>query len=193
MGRVSKKQAEQNHEKIVEIACRLFREHGVENVSIAEIMKAAGLTSGGFYKHFDSKDALIEATFKLAFQQSSNTWQQVCEVEPDSSGVTAIVQHYFKKRPAERNCPILSFASQVSHLPETAASGDIYAHGVEQLFDKFHEEAAALSKLKGKTALSESETFLLFAAMVGTGLLSKAMGDSAWIHSMKTAVQAALP
>ncbi|EKU30878.1 TetR family transcriptional regulator [Alcaligenes sp. HPC1271] len=60
MGRVSREQAERNRERVLETACRLFRKHGVEGVSIGDIMKEAGLTAGAFYKQFVSKEALID-------------------------------------------------------------------------------------------------------------------------------------
>jgi DNA-binding transcriptional regulator YbjK len=58
MGRSSRAQAEQSRMRIVDAATALFRRHGVDAVSIADIMKAADMTQGGFYKHFTSKDAL---------------------------------------------------------------------------------------------------------------------------------------
>src|SRR4051812_6899602 len=62
VGRVSQAQAEENRRRVVETASRLFREQGT-HVSVADLMKAAGLTHGGFYKQFASKEALIgEAT-----------------------------------------------------------------------------------------------------------------------------------
>src|SRR6478672_2962415 len=65
MGRSSHEQAQKNRQKIVECAARLFREFGVDNVSVAEVMSAADMTIGGFYKHFESKDALVEEVFSL--------------------------------------------------------------------------------------------------------------------------------
>jgi TetR/AcrR family transcriptional repressor of nem operon len=71
MGRSSQEQAQKNRQKIVECASRLFREFGVDNVLVADVMSAADMTIGGFYKHFESKDALVEEVFSLTFEQSS--------------------------------------------------------------------------------------------------------------------------
>ena len=94
MGRVSKAQAALNRQHIVETACRLFRQHGVEGVSIADIMAAAGLTPGGFYKHFASKEVLVDEAFALAFQQAMGAWDQVAQRErPDGdSALAALVR-----------------------------------------------------------------------------------------------------
>ncbi|MFI2778954.1 TetR/AcrR family transcriptional regulator [Streptomyces sp. ALB3] len=66
MGRVSKAQAEENRRRVVETASRLFREQGT-HVSVADLMKASGLTHGGFYKQFASKEALVDEATAHAF------------------------------------------------------------------------------------------------------------------------------
>jgi TetR/AcrR family transcriptional repressor of nem operon len=58
------------HERIVREASRLFRERGFEDVTVAEVMKAAGLTHGAFYNHFDSKEALMAAAVEYAMQRT---------------------------------------------------------------------------------------------------------------------------
>jgi len=59
--KVSREQVAENRKRILDAAARLFRERGFESVTVAEVMSAAGLTHGGFYGHFDSKEALIDA------------------------------------------------------------------------------------------------------------------------------------
>ncbi|WP_327392401.1 TetR/AcrR family transcriptional regulator [Streptomyces sp. NBC_01186] len=68
MGRVSQAQAEENRRRVVETASRLFREQGT-HASVADLMKAAGLTHGGFYKQFASKEALIDEATAHAFEE----------------------------------------------------------------------------------------------------------------------------
>ena len=58
MPRVSRAEAENHRQQITEASARLFKERGVKGVSVADLMGAAGLTHGGFYGHFESKDAL---------------------------------------------------------------------------------------------------------------------------------------
>jgi len=60
--KVGREQVEANRQRILEVASRLFREHGFEGVTVAEVMQAAGLTHGGFYGYFRSKDDLIAQT-----------------------------------------------------------------------------------------------------------------------------------
>src|SRR6201987_5124627 len=98
MGRSSQEQAQKNRQKIVECAPRLFREFGGDNVSVAEVMGAADMTIGGFYKHFESKDALVEEVFSLAFDQSSMIWSEVSERKHNDPSLrpAAIVDYYLK-------------------------------------------------------------------------------------------------
>ena len=65
--RMSQAEKDRSRERIVASAARLMRERGLDGASVGEVMKAAGMTHGGFYKHFDSKDALLEAGLDRAF------------------------------------------------------------------------------------------------------------------------------
>src|SRR6476620_2081829 len=65
--RITKETTAANRERVLEAAARLFREKGVDGIAVAELMQAAGLTHGGFYNHFESKEELAAAAFKTAF------------------------------------------------------------------------------------------------------------------------------
>src|SRR5574337_1071657 len=128
MGRSSHEQALLNRAKILQCASRLFREFGVEHISVADIMSAAGMTTGGFYKHFESKDALVQEAFALAFEQASASWHRVsgkCDRSGDHDSA-AIVRHYFRKRPREQTCPMLAFAPHVTDADTGNATQAIY-------------------------------------------------------------------
>src|SRR6202161_4039484 len=76
MPRVSREQADRNRIAITEASARLFREQGVDNVSVAELMAAAGLTHGGFYGHFESKEELAGEACRWAFARSVERWKK---------------------------------------------------------------------------------------------------------------------
>lgn len=82
MGRVSQAQAAENRERIVATAARLFREHGIAGVSVADVTAEAGLTHGGFYKHFASKDALVAEAVARAFADQAATLRPPAAVLP---------------------------------------------------------------------------------------------------------------
>jgi TetR/AcrR family transcriptional repressor of nem operon len=67
--KVSREQVVENRRRILDAAAQLFRQKGFDNVTVAEVMSAAGLTHGGFYGHFDSKEALINAA--MAHEQTA--------------------------------------------------------------------------------------------------------------------------
>src|SRR5437867_6907855 len=88
--KVTREQAAANREKIVEVASTLFRKHGCDGVGVADIMKAAGLTHGGFYGHFDSKDHLAAEACSRAIRRSWEAWINASS----EGGSDAIVGNY---------------------------------------------------------------------------------------------------
>ena len=88
--KVSREQAAQNRERIVEAAARLFRERGFEGIGVADLMKEAGLTHGGFYGHFSSKDDLIAEASEHALAESLAVWSEAVW-EPHWTEVTETV------------------------------------------------------------------------------------------------------
>lgn len=190
MGRVSREQAERNRKRVLETACRLFRKHGVEAVSIGDIMNDAGLTAGAFYKQFASKEALIDQACRFAFTQSAESWERINQgYEEDAvQGFQALMRHYFKHRPQTQSCPILAFSSLASGLPADAQTTAMYREGVESLFEQFRRLA-----LQACAEQTQEHVMLLFAAMLGTGMLSRAMGDTTLTQGMQAAVLATLP
>jgi TetR/AcrR family transcriptional regulator, transcriptional repressor for nem operon len=77
--KVSREQAAQNRERIVETAAQLFRERGFEGIGVADLMKEAGLTHGGFYGHFSSKEDLIAEASSRALMRSLAVLSKVAE------------------------------------------------------------------------------------------------------------------
>lgn len=194
MGRVSREQAERNRKRVLETACRLFRKHGAEGVSIGDIMKEAGLTPGGFYKQFASKEALLNEVSEFAFMQSLQSWGKFNKKYEDDpcQGLQALMLRYFKHRPQTQSCPILAFSSLMSGLPSDTQATAIYSDGVQKLFEHFQSIAGNVQD-EQQGALSEADVMVLFAAMLGTGMMTRAMGDTAFTRDMQAAVLAALP
>jgi len=190
MGRSSRQQAEHNRAEIINAASRLFRERGVDNVSIADVMTAVGLTAGGFYRHFASKEALVNEVLFTVFAQSSERWKQTCESNQDAEhgALQVLIQQYLRKKQAALTCPILAFAPHVSHEAAGTETADLYGSCTETLFQQFRTAALQATPQDGKPAMSEQDILVLFAAMVGAGFLAQSVHDQAWIDSLKTAV-----
>lgn len=182
MGRVSQAQAAENRERVVATAARLFRSHGVENVSIADVMAEAGLTVGAFYKQFDSKEALVSEAFARSFGDAAGTWSAVTKKSPS---IDALVEHYLSPRPARYTCPVLAFAASASHAAPGAEPRATYAQGAEALFAHFCETAEL--NHDGAASVTEDPR-VIFAAMIGAALLEKAVGPTEWVTDIRSAV-----
>lgn len=191
MGRSSLEQAQKNRQKIVECAARLFGEFGVDNVSVAEVMSAAHMTIGGFYKHFESKNVLVEEVLSLIFERSSAAWRRTSERKYDDPGLrsAAIVDYYLKKKAADQTCPMITFAPHVTAETADQPSRESYRRGTEALYAQFLNHMAR-SRAASGVASSDQKAKVLFAAMIGARLLAQSAGDAEWIRSLKNAVKA---
>lgn len=183
MGRSSKAGALMTRDKIVEAASRLFRQRGVGDVSIAEIMCAAGLTVGGFYKHFASKEALVRATMDLAFAQAVQYWRAIAAEAGAYGRTEKLVGQYLQGHPPQFNCPMTAFAPHIGRDSADVATIDCYSGGVARLLDVFDGEVP-----DADTHGHSSENLVLFAAMVGAAMLTKAGAKSDWGRDLHDAI-----
>lgn len=176
MGRSSRQQADANRARIVEIASGLFRARGIEAVSIGDVMKAAGLTQGGFYRHFASKDALAAEACTFAFEQAIRFWRRAAEeARRDGRDVPgALAAQYLAPRAPERTCPMIAFAAEVGRRNPEDPLRHAYATGVRRLFETFED----LAGQPGDPA-AQNRLRMLFAGMAGSSLLAQAAGDAA--------------
>ena len=95
--RVSREQAAANRERIIDAAASLFRANGFTGIGVADIMKAADLTHGGFYGHFTSKDVLVAQASRRTMARSAANWTRVVAQAPDDP-YAALLQHYLTPR-----------------------------------------------------------------------------------------------
>lgn len=177
MPRVSRKQSEQNRVTITETASRLFRQRGVNGVSLAEVMKASGLTHGGFYGHFDSKEALANEACAKAFEQAAKAWRErVAAHRKKSKARQTIIDHYLSDSMRDRNaeiCPVLAFGGDLAREPEPSTLQHTYVEGLEQLLTTYQCTLDdADSNSARQTALVE------YALMVGAMTLARATAGS---------------
>ncbi|MEU9158454.1 TetR family transcriptional regulator [Streptomyces sp. NPDC048417] len=135
MGRVSRAQAQENRQRVVATASRMFREKGTA-VSVADLMKAAGLTHGGFYKQFASKEDLVDEAIAHAFAEQAAHSAMAFEErtgEHEAARRTLIEDYlsvWHRDHPAE-GCPVSGFAADLGREPEQAARAqDVYVNGV---------------------------------------------------------------
>ncbi|MFF2993406.1 TetR/AcrR family transcriptional regulator [Streptomyces sp. NPDC057950] len=146
MSRVSRAQAEENRAGIVAAAARLFRERGIQGVSLTDLTKSVGLTNGGFYKQFASKEALVTEAAAQAFNDRDSYLAGLDEGHPGRPDARrAMVEEYLS--PEHRDdpgtgCPSAGFAGD---LAQAAYDGNVtsqrtYADGVRRFVDWMTED-----------------------------------------------------
>jgi TetR/AcrR family transcriptional repressor of nem operon len=158
---------------ITEASARLFRERGIDNVSVAELMAAAGLTHGGFYGHFESKGELASEACRWAFDRSVERWEKrVAEKSDPSLARAALTDNYLSAQSRNNSgasCPAAAFAGDVARESADAPIRAAYAAGVEELLKvlaRVQETHVPCSDREG--ALAD------FATMVGGLILARA-------------------
>lgn len=153
----------ENRRRILDAASRLFRDKGFEAVSVAEVMKAAGLTHGGFYGHFKSKDDLI-----------AQTLAHVLTVDTAGGGdLRAYVDNYLSPRHlnnAAGGCPTAGLAADIRH--QTPAARSAMAEGLRSQIDRICKALPQLDAADRRRAAIGS-----WSAMVGAVILARAIDD----------------
>jgi TetR/AcrR family transcriptional repressor of nem operon len=121
--RRNRKATAKSRARIVAAAARLFRERGIAAVGIAELMQAAGMTHGGFYKHFPSKEALAAEACSFAMAQSAGSLRRAVETAPSGEALKAIVDAYLSKAHRDnpgRGCALAALGGEVGNGKGTA-------------------------------------------------------------------------
>ena len=101
--RYSQEHKARNHENILSVAARSFREHGGDSSGIGTVMKKVGLTKGGFYRHFESKDDLFVEAVARAFDEMGRGMVEVAKSAPEGQALRAIIERYLS--PGHANSP----------------------------------------------------------------------------------------
>jgi TetR/AcrR family transcriptional regulator, transcriptional repressor for nem operon len=175
----SKAQKGKTHKRIVAIASKRFREKGLAGLAIAELMKEAGLTVGGFYKHFNSRDELVAEAVSDAF----GTWQrQKKAVESGGQRLTfaKLIDDYLSdahlKNPGA-GCAFSALAPEIARSDKRtrALTSEQVRNDIELL--------VGLLPGKDKRA-ARSRAILTFSALVGAMSLARAVSDEALSHEI---------
>lgn len=173
MPRVSKAQTEANHEAIEAAASRLFRERGLAAVTVADVMAEAGLTHGGFYTHYPSKDALAASACEAAFAFAAQKWRRRVHGAQSSAGARdAITEGYLKSvhcDPTVATCPTATLVTDVARATADHPIHQAYLDGVKQQVDTL----AALGT-SGDRGKDRAAACVQLATMMGALLLARA-------------------
>jgi TetR/AcrR family transcriptional repressor of nem operon len=185
--KVSREQMAASRERLLEIAARLFRERGFEGVSVAEVMQQAGLTHGGFYGHFASKEALAAEAATHALVQTSSRWKATLE-NRGAGGLTRIVDAYLSQHHRDHpgaGCAIAALGPELARQADPVRNA--FAGELENLI------AVLAGFLPGADpAERRKRAQALMAQLVGAIVLARALGRSVQSAEILEAVRAAI-
>ncbi|MER2265218.1 TetR/AcrR family transcriptional regulator [Methylobacterium oxalidis] len=177
--RMSKEAAAASRIRIIEAASRLFRERGIEACSIADVMAAAGMTHGGFYKHFQSKEALVAAALSAAFAGHTDRFARRREQDGPLAALDAYVAEYLSEDHLTHpgvGCPAAALGTEVGRGSGDAARA--FAKGVETIVADFVTAAPpGCRDGAARAAAIRRLAMMVGAVVVGRGVGSGALRD----------------
>jgi TetR/AcrR family transcriptional regulator, transcriptional repressor for nem operon len=195
--RLTKEKVAENKARVIETAARLFREKGFEGVGVADLMHAAGLTHGGFYNHFESKDALAAETCAWIFEGAVSMMERMAAIE-DASERTAAIETYKRRYLSEKardtpaaRCPMVALGTDVSrqHGPVLEA----YAAGLRRYLDAFTRALGGSKPARRKAARGQAIATLAMLAGALSLARSVAEADPELSNEILAAASARLP
>jgi TetR/AcrR family transcriptional regulator, transcriptional repressor for nem operon len=178
MPRVSREQADKNRERIEAVSAQLFRERGLNGVSVADLMAAAGLTHGGFYGHFESKDELASIACRRAIEHMGQIWEKYIAAAAGDrlAARTAIVTQYLGTEHRDNpglGCATAALAGDVAReAPDGPVRGGFIA-GLKEMVAMWATQLTTRdAEKKRRQALAQVST------LVGALILARAaQGD----------------
>jgi TetR/AcrR family transcriptional repressor of nem operon len=175
--RYSKDHKAETHERIVKNASVRLREGGAASLGVAELMKDAGLTHGGFYAHFASRDALISEAFAHAMQQTTRRWRKRTEQAPEGKGLASIVNGYLStehRDDAGNGCALPSLGVEASRAnPKIRkAFTNKLEEMVEVIAEQFPDLPAKAARREAIAVVSTMMGAMILARTAGTGEFS---------------------
>ena len=171
--RYSESHKQETHTKLVTIAARMLREKGPDGFAVAELMNEAGLTHGGFYAHFESKEACVAEALRELFAELGRRTQTSIEGLPPRHALATVIDLYvspYHRDNAGDGCPVTSLNSDMPRQPQ--AIRDAFDAGVKGMVARMKER---LSSARVDNADSLAPAVL--AAMVGAVSMSRAVSD----------------
>ena len=170
---VPKAQATRNRQAIIDTASRVFRERGVDGVGVADLMKEAGFTHGGFYNHFASKDALAAEACAAAFARGAEILKGAIAADAGGSpgAYQALLDAYLSPQHCNEpgsGCPTATLAVDAARQGREMQAA--YAEGIELFIQ------TTASRFPGDAATARDHAIGMLASLVGSLVLARGVG-----------------
>ena len=172
--RVSREQAAENRDRIIDVAGRLFRERGFNGIGVANLMKAAGLTHGGFYGHFESKDDLEVQACARALARTSERWNAVAANAAEAP-LDALLDSYLSGRHRDgkgEGCIYAALAADVARQ-ENPTLRCCFTEGLRSSIDTLVRIIPGRSR-----AARRQKALACLSTLVGALILARAVDDA---------------
>lgn len=169
--RMSRKDMARHHDEIVAAAARMLRQRGIEGTSVADLMKSAGMTHGGFYRHFDTKDALVAEASEAAFAGMLDSIDANFEKLGPADGLKRYVSRYLSSvhvKQAGAGCPIAALGADAGR-----SSGAVRKTFAERIRAQIGKLSAGIG---GAEAERQAKAARLLATLVGAVVIARAAG-----------------
>lgn len=171
--RVSRVQAEENRQTVINVASRLFREHGFDGIGVKDLMEAAGLTQGAFYKQFASKEDLAAQASTRALESASCRWTAAATAHPENP-LGAVIDFYLStghRQERPDGCPIVALGSDAArHGTEVKSSFEAGIRTYLEVLERL------ISETQGQEF--QSKAMAILSIMVGALTLSRVVNDA---------------
>ena len=169
--RKSREATAQSKARIVSAASRMVRERGIDATSVADVMEAAGMTNGGFYRHFRSKDEMIALAIGAAFAELAGRYDGRSEQDGAEAAMSAYVEEYLSEGHLEHpelGCPMASAGAEAARNAGVFAQD--FAAGAEEMIKRL-----AIGS-HGGDAADRAKAIRCLATLVGAVVIARAVG-----------------
>ena len=170
--RVSRIQAAENRETVINVASRLFRKRGFDGIGLKDLMKSAGLTQGAFYKQFASKEDLAAQASRRAMESATHRWSAATAAKPEDPLGAVIAFYLSMGHRGEKmdGCPIVALGSDAARQGMDVKAS--FEAGIK-------EHLEILGRFIAKTSGEESDgkAMAILSTMVGALTLSRVVND----------------
>ena len=170
--RYDKGHKETTRRRIVEVAAQSFRKQGIDGIGVADLMEKAGLSHGGFYAHFSSKDALVREALAESFERGRARWRQREEKEGDQ--IEGLIRHYLRpehRDQPEKGCAAACLAPEVAR--QSKATREVFTANLAETLAHIQ---ARLPEC-GSPAQRRQTAIAIFATMMGALQLARTTSD----------------
>jgi TetR/AcrR family transcriptional repressor of nem operon len=171
--RYSREHKLETHARIVKKASVRLREKGAHGIGVADLMKEAGLTHGGFYAHFDSRDALVIEAFAYAMDRSTERWRKLAETTPPEKRLAAIVDSYLTtvhRDDPGHGCAIPTLGAEIAR--ESPKTRKAFAAKLQQMIEMLADQIPEVPRKAAR-----KQAMAAVATMMGTLVLSRIAGS----------------